>query len=204
MPKAVNCPPGSSWYNPSSGVGSPFGTCYGDAAAGSRAAADAQAKLDGAGTGREKQNGSRGSGSTGGGNGAGAQGGGSQGTGEVGSTGNSPVSRVPGSGPVPPARLPTTTAPSDITLEPRPAEVKEERRTVVGQGKTEACYDRDYALKLAHIAADNDGHDECYALGPRWRFSKRTFQGYEQCARCGSSNEYRCAVTQAAYLCVQR
>ncbi len=78
-----------------------------------------------------------------------------------------------------------------------------ETRNVVGEGSSEACWlKRETALKIAHTASTNDAHDECRALGPGWRYGKKTFAGYEQCFPCGSSKELRCKVTQSVHTCV--
>lgn len=79
--------------------------------------------------------------------------------------------------------------------------VRAETRTVVTEGKTDVCFSRQEALKLAHIGASNDGRSACYGLGKGWRFSKLQFAGYEQCFRCGKSEEFRCKVTQAVFVC---
>jgi len=76
-----------------------------------------------------------------------------------------------------------------------------ETKTVVGQGSTDVCFSRETALKLAHIGAENDGHKECSALGDSWRYTGNTFAGYEQCFRCGKSEEFKCKVTQAMFQC---
>lgn len=72
------------------------------------------------------------------------------------------------------------------------------------EGKTEACYSRDIALNLAYTSARNAGNKECNELGPQWRWQGIEFKGYEQCKQCGTSNEYRCTVTQAVHVCIAR
>ncbi|MGZ7456595.1 hypothetical protein ACXPVS_07210 [Pseudomonas sp. Ma2-10] len=74
-------------------------------------------------------------------------------------------------------------------------------KVIVAEGSTETCHVRSIALNVAHTDAINDAHSECAALGPEWRFGKLKHAGYEQCQRCGSSDEFECKVTQATFEC---
>ena len=75
---------------------------------------------------------------------------------------------------------------------------------VVVVGRTQACFTRDYALELAAIAAENNAHDACSAMGAGWRLGELRIPGYQQCKQCGTSSEYRCEITQVSYSCISR
>lgn len=79
-----------------------------------------------------------------------------------------------------------------------------ESKNIVVEGKSGSCYARDMALKLAHISAVNNAHEECSSIGSNWRYDRESFSGYEQCKPCGSSKEYACFVTQALFVCRTR
>lgn len=76
-----------------------------------------------------------------------------------------------------------------------------ETKTVVAEGSTDVCFGREAGMKIARTATINDAYRECHALGAGWSFTKNQFSGYEQCTRCGKSEEFRCTVKQAVYIC---
>ncbi len=76
-----------------------------------------------------------------------------------------------------------------------------ETKTVVAEGKSDYCYAREIAQKLARVGAENDAHNECNALGSSWRYTGQAFSGYEQCTACGNSGQFKCTVKQATYKC---
>jgi hypothetical protein len=81
---------------------------------------------------------------------------------------------------------------------------KEERREVVGEGKTQACFSREQAMKLAEVSSHNDANKECRSLSGNWRYGGKKFDGYSQCTACKSPGEFKCAVTQSVHYCVRR
>lgn len=79
-----------------------------------------------------------------------------------------------------------------------------ETKTIVAEGDSDMCWVRDRAIEIARLAMRNDANAECRALGSNWRYGNQTVGGYEQCFRCGKSNEFRCKVTQSMHICTSK
>jgi hypothetical protein len=72
-----------------------------------------------------------------------------------------------------------------------------ETREITVNGSTDSCHSREIASKLARTDAVNTANKECRDIGTGWSYTGNVIWGYEQCFRCGNSEEFKCKVFNA-------